>query len=124
MEEAIIGKKYLILNKKVGTGAFDDLEDSRDYSYDEVAMGAAEVDWEKGYDVEKDLKITVPIKDQDGSSSCVGQAWAYYTAVINAKEVGYYKEMSAKGFYSQIFLPGGGAYLREGAKQAVNWGTI
>ena len=58
--------------------------------------------------------------------NCVGQGWSYYGAVLNAAEVGYYNEQSAKAIYSQIQLglPGGGAYIRDGAKLFVNWGSV
>jgi len=124
MEEAIIGKKYIILDDKKGTGCFVDKEDARDLPYDEMALGAPAVDWTKGYDVERELGIKVKIKNQDGSSSCVGQGFSYYAGVINSAEIGHYIEISAKGFYSQIALPGGGAYIRDGAKLLVNWGAL
>ena len=124
MQEAIVKSRIIFPDKKFGTGAIADPKDDRDFIYDDIAMGAPSVDWEKGYDVEKDLKITVPIKNQDGSSSCVGQAWAYYIAIMNALEVGKHIEVSAKAFYSQFHLPGGGAYLRDGGKLAVNWGAL
>jgi len=124
MQQAIVGKQYLFFDKKYGTGAIPDPKDARDLVYDSMALGAPQIDWEKGYDIEKQAKIIIPFKNQDGSSSCVGQAWSYYVAVLNAIEVGKYDEASAKAFYSQFFLPGGGAYLRNGGKLAVNWGAV
>lgn len=124
MPEAIIGKKYIFLDNKMGTGAVVDPADSRDLQYGEIALGAAPIDWEKGYDVEKELGIKIKIKNQNGSSSCVGQGWAYQTAVLDAAETGYYSEISAKAFYSQMYLPGGGAYIRDGARLAVNFGAL
>lgn len=110
----------------LGTGAVRDPLDIRDYRYEKVAAAGEPVDWEKGFDVEKKLNITIPIKNQDGSGSCVGQGWAYYGSVLNAAEVGFYEEQSAKAIYSQIELglQGGGAYVRDGAKLFVNWGSI
>jgi hypothetical protein len=97
-----------------------------DYRYEEIVTAGKPVDWKKGFDVEKELDIKIPMKDQDGSGSCVGQGWSYYGAVLNAAEVGYYKEQSAKAIYSQIELglPQGGAYIRDGAKLFVNWGSL
>lgn len=124
MQKAIVGKKYLIMDKEFGTGAIPDPQDKRDFVYDDIALAAPQIDWEKGFDIEKEVGIEVPFKNQDGSSSCVGQAWAYYVGVLNAIEIGKYDEVSAKAFYSQFFLPGGGAYLREGGKLAVGWGAV
>jgi len=110
-----------MFNKK-GTGCIPDIQDERDYSFDEIALGASPVDWEKGYDIEKELGITIPIKHQNGSSSCVGQGVSYYVGVLNTVETGEYDEASAKSLYSQIFLPNGGAYIRTGIKLIVDWG--
>ena len=114
-------------NKNVyGTGALRDPLDLRDFRYEGIAAAGEPVDWGKGFDVEKDINITIPFKNQDGSGSCVGQGWAYYGAVLNAAEVGYYDEQSAKAIYSQIQLglPEGGAYIRDGAKLFVDWGSV
>ncbi len=124
MQKVITKQRLIFPNETFGTGAVRDIPDNRDRIYDELAFGAPQVDWEKGFDVEKELKITIPIKNQNGSSACVGFAWSYYMAIINAKEVGYYDEVSAKAIYSQIFLAQGGAYLRSGGKLAVNWGSL
>ena len=109
-----------------GTGALKDPSDSRDHRYEPIAAAGAPIDWKKGFDIEKKLNIKIPIKNQNGSGSCVGQGWAYYVAVINAAEVGFYDEASAKSIYSliQLGLSGGGAYIRDGAKLIVNWGAL
>ena len=107
-----------------GTGAVRDITDYRDRLYDGIAFSAAPFDWDKGYDIEKVINFTIPFKDQDGSSSCVGQAWSYYTGVLDAVETGKYNLVSAKAYYSQIALPSGGAYIREGGKLTVDWGAI
>lgn len=124
MRQAIVQKRFILPNKKFGTGAVPDKRDSLDYKYDGLALGAASVDWEKGYDIEKELNFTLPFKNQDGSSSCVGQAWSYYTGIVNLAEIKTYNDVSAKAYYSQIYIPGGGAYLREGGKLTVNWGAV
>jgi len=111
--------------KQFGTGAFPDPEDENDYEYEPVLGGVSKpVDWEKGYDIEKELDIIIPIKDQNGSSSCVGMGWSYYVGILDAVENGHYSETSAKAIYSQIFLKNGGAYLRDAAKLIVNWGSL
>ena len=115
-------KKNSIEKESSGTGAVPDKTDERDFEYI-PSMGAGPVDWETGYDVEEDVNIKIPIKDQNGSSSCVSQAWAYYVAVINAVESKVYKEVSAKAIFSQIFLSYG-AYIRDGAKLIVSWGSL
>jgi len=112
------------MSKQYFTGALPDPQDNRDYKYDSIACGAAQFDWDKGYDIEKELEITIPFKDQDGSSSCVGQAWAYYTAVLNTAETHVYSDVSAKAIYSQIFLPSGGAYIRGGGSLIVDYGAL
>jgi hypothetical protein len=107
-----------------GTGAVPDPIDTRDRVYDGMAFGAAPFDWETGFDIENEIGVKIPIKNQDGSLSCVGQSWSYYLAVLNTLETGVYTEVSAKAIYSQIFLPGGGASIREGGKLAVDWGGV
>lgn len=110
--------------QKFGTGALEDQLDLRDYKFDEIAAAAPAVDWDKGYDVEKEANIKIPIKNQNGSSSCVGQGWSYYIAILNAIEIGSYNEVSAKAIYSQIALPQGGAYIKSGGKLTVDWGSV
>lgn len=111
------------VGKSKGVGAIPDPVDVRDLAYEPV-LGASPLNWEAGYDVEKKLNIKINIKDQNGSQSCVGNAWAYYVAILNAVEIGTYHEVSAKAIYSQIFLPNGGAYIRDGAKLIVNFGAL
>jgi len=107
-----------------GTGAVADVINVKDRIYDGIASGASPFDWDSGYDIENEIGSIIPIKNQDGSSSCVGQAWAYYIAVLNAIETGAYVEVSPKAIYSQIALSQGGAYIREGGKLTVNWGAV
>lgn len=111
-------------NKKFGKGAIPDLIDIRDRIYDGIAFSATPFDWEQGYNIETVINTKIPFKDQDGSSSCVGQAWAYYLGVLNAIEIGTYIDISPKAIYSQIFLQQGGAYIREGGKLSVDWGAV
>jgi len=110
--------------KEFGTGAIPDLIDTQDRVYDGIAFSQPPFDWEVGFDIEKTINVKIPIKNQDGSLSCVGQAWSYYLAVLNTIETKIYTEVSAKAIYSQIALPNGGAYIRDGANLAVDWGGI
>jgi len=108
-----------------GTGALRvKKQDPRNLQYGPIAAASAPVDWEKGYDIEEEIGAKIIFKNQGVSSSCVGQGWAYYVAVLDAIENGTYDEVSAKAIYSQIFLGGGGAYIMDGAKLIVNWGSL
>ena len=117
-----------------GTGAVKDLRDERNYEYDHLIFGEPIVDWEVGFDIEKKLKTTLPVKDQKSSTSCVGQAWASYLYVKNwlelakiyqEKTIEHLSELSAKAIYSQITLGyKAGARIADGGKLAKNWGAI
>lgn len=113
--------------KQMGTGAIPRPYDARDRIYDEVVMGSAPLtnqDWINGFNVEDKLKVKLPIKNQNGNSSCVGQGWSYYIGVLDLVETKKYSEVSAKAIYSQIHLSSGGAYIMDGGKLAVNWGAV
>ena len=113
--------------QKMGTGAIPRPYDPRDKIYDELVAGApsmTEEDWKKGFDIEKELNFKLPIKNQNSSSSCVSQCWSYYVGVLNLVETKRYEEISAKAIYSQIHLPNGGAYIMDGGKLIVNWGSL
>jgi len=109
-----------------GTGALPDPTDLRDYSYDDIVGIGEPVDWNKGYDVEKELNIKIPFKSQGVSASCVGQGVSYYTAILNAVETKAYDEVSAKAIYSliELGLAQGGAYIRDGMKLIVDYGAL
>jgi hypothetical protein len=113
--------------QKLGKGAVKDILDQRDLKYEEI-LGAfvpfTDEDFAKGFDIEKKLNFKLPIKNQQSSLSCVGQAYSYYTAILNLVETGIYDEVSAKAIYSQIFLPQGGAMFRDGAKLLVDFGAL
>lgn len=122
-------KEYL-QEEVIYTGAVEDKKDSRDFIYDDdVALGAttlvSDEEWLKGYDIEKVIGTKIPFKNQQQSYSCVAQAFSYYLAVLNTIETGKYDEVSAKAIYSQISIGhNAGAYLRDGAKLAVDWGAL
>lgn len=113
--------------KKFGTGCYADQLDLRDRKYDEVVAAETPMtdkEWQDGFNIEKELDFELPIKNQNGSSSCTGQAWSYYAGILNLVETKTYKEVSAKAIYSQTYLTQGGAYLRDGARLIVNWGAL
>jgi hypothetical protein len=104
-------------------GGIQDRPDPRDYKWAEVGAGLPVFDWAQGYDVENELaaalktvNFKIPIKDQDGSSSCGGQAWAYYGAILEALSTGTFEERSAKFIYAQTFYPLGGSTGRDNAE--------
>lgn len=108
--------------KSFGKGAIPDKLDFRDYSYEYMSevFGAPIVNWEEGYEVPE--SVGIKIEDQNGSSSCVGQSFAKYGEILERVENKNFTDLSAKYIYSQIFLPGGGSYLRDGAKTVVEQG--
>lgn len=112
-----------ILKKNFNPGAFPDRPDARDLKYSDIVFGAPQIDWEKGYDVERELKITLRREHQNGSSSCVAQAYTKLMEVLNFIETKKLVDFSPKSIYEQIFLPQGGATLRDGAKAAVDGGV-
>lgn len=109
-----------------GTGARPQKTDNRDHLF---ASGAGLVDWDKGFDLRVFLSdlwkkpFDLPTNNQDGSLSCVGQSWAKYAGVKNYVETGVWVEVSPHDIYSNIALPGGGAYGRDGGMFLVKQGA-
>ncbi len=64
------------------------------------------------------------IKNQNGSSSCVGQAFSYYVEVLNTIETGQKTALSARDIYSLIYQPQGGSFLKDAANKVCNSGVI
>lgn len=109
------------------SGAMPDPHDPRDRKLEDIALGAPRMtqeDWERGYDIEKVLNVTIPIQDQKSSLSCVGQGWVYDSASFVCSKTGRYDMKSARAIYSKIYLPEGGAFLRDGGMQLVNYGPV
>lgn len=120
------------------TGAKIDKQDKRDKEIDHILGVGEPFDWIKGYDVEEEIGMTIPVKDQKKTSSCVGQATASLVWIKNVREyLDRYGKLtdemkdylnkwliSARAIYSQIFLLHGGAYLRDGVKLIKEWGSI
>jgi hypothetical protein len=104
-------------------GGVKDRIDLRDYQWKEVGFGSAPFDWDKGFDIESELLQKIPVKDQNGSFSCGGQAWATYASVLEASFTGTLEERSAKYIYAQTYAPAGGSYGRDNADLFVKQGV-
>jgi len=110
-----------------GTGLKPQPGDKRDY---EEPLGAAPFDWSKGYDIEHEMSqafskaFKIPVHNQDGSSSCVAQAWTTYGSIKNYFETGKWVKASARDMYSNIWIGFGGAYLRDGGKRYIKSGVL
>ena len=118
--------KLIKRQPRFGKGALPDPYDYRDYKYEDVLGAEETVDWNKGYDIEKEIGAKIPFKNQGLSGSCVGQAISYYSGVLNTVETKKYDEVSAKSIYSliELGLPQGGAYIRDGMKLVVDLGAL
>lgn len=119
-----------MVEKRFGTGAHKNKLDLRDHKWEHLARALEPFDWEKGYDIEVELQkklnnphFRIPVKNQGQSSSCVGQASAYYESVQDAFEKGVYTEKSARDAYSQIFYPGGGSSTRDALNLLIKKGV-
>lgn len=108
---------------KYGTGALESPYDLRQYHYE--PLDGAGFDWENGYDVEAKLGIKLVTKDQNGSSSCGGQAWAYYGEVLEKVATGTYEPRSARWIYSHTRSPdGAGSRGRDNASFVIKNGWV
>src|SRR4051812_41908978 len=90
----------------LGTGALPDPIDARDFkaaAHPTFAAAFAAVNWNQPLPLPEP-----PNEDQNGSSSCVAQAWSYYQWQLRRRDY------SRRDLYCRIFLPEGGAYLRDG----------
>ena len=107
-----------------GTGGIPSEKDKRDFQWDKIAVGMASApfDWSIGFDIEAKLGVKIPVKDQNGSYSCGGQAMATYEAVLNAIADGKLEERSAKFIYAQVHYPDGGSTGRDLMDNACNEG--
>lgn len=91
--------------KQFGKGALQSETDVRDYKF--APRGA--FDWSKGFDIEKIIGQPLVVKDQNGSGSCGGQAWATYGEVLEAIATGNYEPRSARWIYSHTHVPSSGS---------------
>jgi len=96
--------------KIIYNGALLDPIDERDYQMEEVACYAP-VKWE-----EKKTFRSFPVKNQDGSSSCVGNAVAKILGIENYLEEGEYLDLSARDIYTRRTNQGMGMHFREAMK--------
>lgn len=108
------------MNNIQGTGAIKSTYDIRDDWYEPIGRGA--FDWSQSFDIETLLNTKLVTKDQGKSSSCGGQAWAYYGEVLEAVATKVYDPQSARWVYSHTFVPGGGSAGRTNCDFVVNNG--
>ena len=103
---------------KFNPGGSPDERDERDFQWNNEEFGGALplFNWEKGYDVEKELQVilennTFVLKPnkQGNSQSCGGQAWSKYAAILDAFIEKKFTDNSAKFIYAQTFISGGGS---------------
>lgn len=106
---------------KIQNGAFKSIQDNRDFEF--VGSASTPFDWEKGFDIEEELGFKIPVKSQGESKSCGGQAFSYYTQVLEALYSKTFEERSAKFLYSQVALPEGGSRGRDICKIIYNQGS-
>lgn len=100
-------------------GGLVDIPDYRDLKWSDIGAAVSPFDWSSGYDIRKVLRdrlqdqtFSLPVKDQNGSGSCGGQAAATYDAVLEAIATRTHEERSAKYIIAQTFvLDGNGAML-------------
>lgn len=113
-------------------GVREDIPDPRDYQWGrDVGSATIPFDWSKGYDVEKEvanklgMPFKLPVKNQNGSSSCGGQAWSYYGQILDTLNDLSTEEKSAKFIYSQTHVGTGGSGGRENCMICINqgWGN-
>ncbi len=105
-----------------GKGAIKDIADKRDFSYSDIAGSVPQFDWNVGYDVEKEIGISLPVKNQGASLSCGGQAWSTYGNVLTTIFDKKLNDRSARFIYSQTYVDGGGSAGRDNSEIAVNQG--
>ena len=103
-------------------GAIVDRVDTRDFQWSTIGKSSAPFDWNAGFDIET-IVGTLPVKDQNGSYSCGGQAWATLAAVLEAVQTGKLEERSAKFIYSQTYQQGGGSSGRDNANIFIKQGA-
>src|SRR3990167_2204595 len=111
-----------------GKGGQRDRVDVRDKKY--LGMASLPFDWGNGYDIEVELSrilnvsgFKLPAKNQNGSSSCGGQAFSTYSSVLELVATKTFEERSAKYIYAQTYAPGGGSFGRDNAKVCVKQGV-
>ena len=94
---------------KLGKGAIVRGDDPRDILFRDYIAGAGVVNWDEPYNIQSVIG-DLPVNNQNGSSSCVGQATSKLAEIAEAFEVKKQTRLSARDIYSRIFAPEGGAY--------------
>ena len=117
-------KKYPFFRreKDFGKGLLDrpsDIPDYRDYKAEEIATFAPVIWKEKK---PEDFK-TYPIKNQNGSGSCVGQTISKQLEVDELNENKVYRKLSARSIYSLGYVSTGGMNMRDATKIAIEKGA-
>src|ERR1043165_8062014 len=97
--------------QQLGKGLLPQPEDKRDFDFSPIAAAAAPIDWTKEYRLPEP-----PNENQYTSSSCVAQAASYLHWQLRNRDY------SRRDIYSEIYLPQGGAYLRDGVKRIADYG--
>jgi hypothetical protein len=93
-----------------GKGAIPTPKAIRDTQYRIMAATSlAAIDWVTPYTVENGFLLRQ--RDQKSSSSCTAQATGYYTEALMRIEKNLIEEYSNRYVYSQVYVPGGGAYI-------------
>lgn len=98
----------------INPGAIDYVPRPTDFQWSDLGAGTVQsVDWNLGYDIEKVLGQTLgtpsgifklPIKNQNGSGSCGGQATSNEEGVLEAVSTKSFEERSAKYIIAQTFV--------------------
>lgn len=112
-----------LAEEQFGTGAIKSTWDPRDHKVERLGMSQEPFDWVKGYDIEEEVKISLPSEDQDGSGSCGGQAGRYYVEMLNTLAMGKFERLSAKDIYCWIYYQGGGTTSRDIGKRIGDHGV-
>ena len=97
--------------------------DSRDFP-DLFGGSSDDFDWRQGFDVEDEIGQYLPINNQSGTYSCVGQAKSKDREVKETLDINEYKLYSAKSIYAlRNIKPMEGMYLRDACNIEKNIGV-
>lgn len=122
---------------KYYTGAIHDKKDKRNWEADHILKGAETFDWEKGYDIEKEIGLNIPVKNQLKTLECVSFATSSYIWVKNVIElikkfgkvetvINYLNNnlISPRALYSQVYYQDGGSSISDNVKLVKEWGAV
>lgn len=106
------------------TGALDDnrapADKAKDYQAEEIVASFAPVDWKEK---SMDEICKYPIRNQDGSGSCVAQTGALMLGVENQIEENRFVELSAKDIYTRRYNGGAGMVGNDAMQILKNFGA-